>query len=145
MTSMERPSRRVRASATEMRYWGLRILPSRVSLIFTAMVERFLLCVSRCNSAIGAGCPDPVLPRVYDRSAMRNRSADSRPLCQTRGGDQKFARPRSHHLLEDLGLRPPCHPPAVGRAHELVVVPESAEQHLVVVATQHHGVEADHP
>src|SRR5882757_8624389 len=42
-TSMERPSRRLRASATAMRYWGLRILPKRASLILTAMVLRFLL------------------------------------------------------------------------------------------------------
>src|SRR6478672_1091100 len=40
MTSIARPSRRVRASATAMRYWGLRILPSRVSLILTAMMKR---------------------------------------------------------------------------------------------------------
>src|SRR5689334_12940079 len=40
MTSMERPSRRVRESATAMWYWGLRILPSRVSLILTAMMKR---------------------------------------------------------------------------------------------------------
>src|ERR1700759_2681950 len=40
MTLMERPSRRVRESATAMRYWGLRILPSRVSLILTAMMKR---------------------------------------------------------------------------------------------------------
>src|ERR1700682_2243281 len=43
MPSIDRPSRRVRASATAMRYWGLRILPSRVSLILTAMVELLLL------------------------------------------------------------------------------------------------------
>src|ERR1700694_923181 len=43
MTSIDRPSRRGRASATAMRYWGLRILPSRVSLILTAMVEPLLL------------------------------------------------------------------------------------------------------
>ena len=36
MTSIARPSRRLRASATTMRYWGLRILPRRVSLILTA-------------------------------------------------------------------------------------------------------------
>src|SRR4029078_9113159 len=40
MTSRDLPARRVRASATAMRYWGLRILPSRVSLILTAMMKR---------------------------------------------------------------------------------------------------------
>src|SRR6516165_2646255 len=33
------------------------------------MITRFLLCVSRCNSAKRAGCPDPVLPRVCDHRA----------------------------------------------------------------------------
>src|SRR5699024_924873 len=37
MFSIPRPSRRVRASATMIRYCGLRILPRRVSLILTAM------------------------------------------------------------------------------------------------------------
>ena len=46
MTSMDRPSRRVRASATAMRYWGLRILPNRVSLILTAMLKRILLMIA---------------------------------------------------------------------------------------------------
>src|ERR1700741_4626285 len=46
MTSIARPSRRVRASATAMRYWGLRILRSRVSLILTAMVKRSLLMIA---------------------------------------------------------------------------------------------------
>src|SRR4029079_9271114 len=68
MASIERPSRRVRAAGTAMRYWGLRILPSRVSLILTAMIERYLLL--RCHAAIQrprAGRPDPVLPYVCDR------------------------------------------------------------------------------
>src|SRR5690606_15520780 len=43
MDSMARPSRRVRASATTTRYWGLRILPRRVSLMRTAM----LICLFR--------------------------------------------------------------------------------------------------
>src|SRR4051794_24686434 len=33
---MARPSRRVRESATTIRYWGARILPRRISLILTA-------------------------------------------------------------------------------------------------------------
>src|SRR6478752_2321521 len=68
MISMARPSRRVRASATAMRYWGLRILPSRVSLILTAMVKPLLLL--RCHAAIqryGRMCRYPVLPHVCDR------------------------------------------------------------------------------
>src|SRR6185369_10852886 len=75
MTSMERPSRRVRASATAMRYWGLRILPSRVSLILTAMMKRFSC---GCHAAIQrsrADCPDPVLPYVCDRRASAVREA----------------------------------------------------------------------
>src|SRR6516165_5179447 len=145
MTSIERPSRRVRPSATAMRYWGLRILPSRVSLIFTAMVKRFLLYVSRCNSATRAGCRGPVLPRVCDRRAARSRAADSRLLCQNEGPRKKCAGnpARSHHLLEDLGFDPPRHPPTLGRAHELVVVPEPAEKHLVAITGKHHRVEAD--
>src|ERR1700739_3349099 len=128
MTSIERPSRRVRASARAMGYWGLRILPSRVSLIFTAMVKRFLLCVSRCNSATRAECPDPVLPRVSDRRAARDRATDSRLLCQNVVLQQKFGEPASHHLLEDFRLDPATHPPALGGAHELVVVPQPAKQ-----------------
>jgi hypothetical protein len=39
-----------------------------VSLILTAMVKHFS-SVSRCNSAMRAELPDPVLPYVYDRRA----------------------------------------------------------------------------
>src|SRR5712671_3373128 len=156
ITSIERPSRRVRASATEMRYWGLRILPSRVSLIFTAMVKRFLLWVSRCNSATRAGRPDPVLPRVCDRRAVRTgngRAADSRLLCQNAIVERKSvaiasaAQPGAagrHHrlrlldLLVDLRFDAAGHPPALGSPHELVVVPEAAEKHLILVARKHH-------
>src|SRR6201992_2548056 len=49
MTSIARPSRRVRESATAMRYCGLRIFPSRGSLIFTAMVKQFSY---GCHAAI---------------------------------------------------------------------------------------------
>src|SRR5262245_15419796 len=57
------------------------------------MVKRLLLLVSRCNSAMRAGLPDPVLPRV---SGHRTTSAhqlrrwvDSRPLCQSGRGQRK--------------------------------------------------------
>src|ERR1700744_4928222 len=94
MISMARPSRRVRESATAMRYWGLRILPSLVSLIFTAMVERLLLLVSRCNSAIRAGCRDPVLPRVCDRAATVVAGGQP-PIVPERGLDPEIRRSRA--------------------------------------------------
>src|ERR1700730_2903949 len=146
MPAIERRPRRVRASATAMRYWGLRILPSRVSLIFTAMVKRSLLCVSRCNSATRAGCPDPVLPRVYDHRAstpIRGGSRGGQPPIVPEGG--RPAEIRSLHLLVDLRFDPAGHPPALGRPRELVVVPQPAEQDLLLVPRQHHRVEANHP
>src|SRR5512139_2529491 len=134
MISIARPSRRVRASATAMRYWGLRILPSRVSLILTAMVERFSC---DCHAAIQrsrAGCPDPVLPYVCDRRAAmvarqtaahcarkaatgKNRgSALVRALSLVRdtpGEAYRSARSRSRHrsdqLVEALLLDPLAH------------------------------------
>src|SRR3984885_10559445 len=150
MISIARPSRRVRESGTAMRYCGLRILPNRVSLIFTAMVKRLLLRVSRCNSAIRAGCQDPVLPRVCDRRTSTplkvGRAADSRPLCQNQALRQKFAEAGLlQNFLEALGFHPAGHPPTFRGADELIVVPQPAEHHLLFVATEHHRVEADRP
>src|SRR6185312_4329159 len=108
MTSIARPSRRLRASATAMRYWGLRILPSRVSLILTAMVKRVLLLVSRCNSAMRAGLPDPVLPRVSDHRTTSahqpRRWVDSRPLCQSDRGQRKSRHARYMRQLRQRML-----------------------------------------
>src|SRR5882757_6380189 len=148
MTSIARPSRRVRESATAMRYCGLRIFPSRVSLIFTAMVKQLLLRVSRCNSAIRAGCPDPVLPRACDRrtstAKTMGRAADSRLLCQSRPEVRNSVRLRLlQNFLEALGLHPAGHPPPVGGTDEVVVVPQAAEHHLFLRAAEDHRVETD--
>src|ERR1700722_8331593 len=150
MTSIARPSRRVRESATAMRYCGLRIFPSRVSLIFTAMVKQLLLRMSRCNSAIRAGCPDPVLPRVCDRRASiaqtMGRGADSRLLCQSRPEVRNSLRARLlEDLLEALGLHPAGHPPPVGGADEVVVVPQATEHDLFLLAAEDHRVETNRP
>src|SRR5882757_9592536 len=150
MTSIARPSRRVRESATAMRYCGLRIFPSRVSLIFTAMVKQFLLRMSRCNSAIRAGCPDPVLPRACDRrtsTAKTKRWVARRTAayCARAGPDvRNSVRLRLlQNFLEALGLHPAGHPPPVGGTDEVVVVPQAAEHHLFLRAAEDHRVETD--
>src|SRR5690349_15030817 len=71
MTSIERPSRRVRESATAMRYWGLRILPSRVSLILTAMVEHFSCGYHAAIQRLGQIARPGFASRVYDRTTTR--------------------------------------------------------------------------
>src|SRR5271165_7319154 len=147
MISIARPSRRVRESATAMRYCGLRILPSRLSLIFTDIVERLLLWVSRCNSAIRAGCQDPVLPRVRDREAtvIAGRTAAHCARARSARENSPVRSLPLENFLEALGFHPAVHPPTVGRAQELVVVPQPAEHHLFLIAAKHHRVEADCP
>ena len=49
----------------------------------------------------------------------------------------------SENFLDALGLHPAGHPPALGGAQELVVVPEPAEHHLLLFAAEDHRVEAD--
>src|ERR1700759_2828962 len=135
MISIARPSRRVRESAIAMRYCGLRILPSRVSLIFTDMVKRLLLWVSRCNSAIRAGCRDPVLPSVCDREAtvVAGRTAAHCARAWSASGNSPVRLGLSENFLEALGFHPAGHPPTVGRAQELVVVPKPADHHLLFI------------
>src|ERR1043165_9004165 len=169
MTSMERPSRRVRASATAMRYWGLRILPSRVSLILTAMVETSPLChaaIQRC----GRNCPirfcltcvtaaqriervawqtapncARTMPTSPNPARMASYCTTCRRLRVTTGHSAREALGlrRSDDLVETLGLDTAAHPPTVGRPDELILVPQSAEQHLLLQPRQHHRVEAD--
>src|SRR5271166_1457587 len=157
MISIARPSRRVRESATAMRYWGLRILPSRLSLIFTDMVKRLLLWVSRCNSAIRAGCRNPVLPRVSAapgharKGTVAGRTAAHCARAWPRSenspglvsGFREFSGstwfPPDGSSASPLG----CHPPALWGAEELVVVPEPAKHHLPFISAEDHRVEAD--
>ena len=74
MVSIDRPSRRVRASATITRYCGLRILPSRVSLILTAMwASHFLFQVTWRFSDTRAVC-GARFRLAGDRRAARTRA-----------------------------------------------------------------------
>src|SRR4051812_46617656 len=99
MTSIERPSRRVRESATAMRYWGLRILPSRVSLILTAMTKRSPVVATLQFGDLGRICPDPVLPYVCDRrSAVVERQTASHCARTGATGDNP-ARPAARQPL----------------------------------------------
>src|ERR1700733_11173594 len=143
MTSIARPSRRVRESATAMRYCGLRIFPSRVSLIFTAMVKQLLLRMSRCNSAIRAGARLRFcLACVTAEQASRKRRVARRTAAYcARAGPEVRNSVRARLLqdfLEELGLHPAGHPPPGGGADEAVVVPQGAEHHLFLLAAKAH-------
>src|SRR6185295_1678724 len=147
MTSMDRPSRRVRASATAMRYWGLRILPNRVSLILTAMIEA--ISPDYCHAAIQrsrAECPDPVLPYVCDHrgAGVPRQTAAHCARTATTGGNRALAAVgRSQDLVVALDLDAAGQPPACGGADELVVVPDADLHHLGFLALEHHRVEAE--
>src|SRR3978361_686795 len=101
----------------------------------------------RCNSAMRADMPHPVLPYVCDRRAahLRSRPPDSRPFCQNAWLDRKSPRRRgvSDDLVEALGLDTAGHPPACVGADERVVVPEAAEQNLLLLRIEHHRIEAE--
>src|SRR6476619_3427077 len=117
MTSMDRPSRRVRASATAMRYCGLRILPNRVSLIFTAMLKRILLMIATLQfSDRGRRCPDPVLPYVCDHrgAVVPRQTAAHCARTATTGRNRVAGWARSQDLVVALDLDAAGQPPAVG-------------------------------
>src|SRR6476469_6613400 len=144
MTSMDRPSRRVRASATAMRYCGLRILPNRVSLIFTAMLKRILLMIATLQfSDRGRRCPDPVLPYVCDhRGAVVPRQTAAH-CARTAATGRNRARSGSQELVVALDLHAAGQSPAVGSADEFVVVPDADLHDLGFVALEHHRVETE--
>src|SRR6201998_2952371 len=136
MISIARPSRRVRESAIAMRYCGLRILPSLLSLIFTAMVKRVLLMRVTLQFSDPGGCRDPVLPRVCAAPGepKKAKSHGGQPPIVPEQGLAAEIRlvslDASENFLYALVFHPARHPPALGGAQELVVVPQSAEHHL---------------